>query len=564
MKQLLLVLALIPAFLFAQSKKVRKALEAQQKADQVIISNLKNHIQNLTGGNSSDQNSTAGFETKAVEYISTQFKSIGLQPKGTNGFTQQYRIEDGKKIEPSTYLKVSDKKLEINNDFFPLSYSAEKKVKGMPAMALRERGVPWFADLKDWLEDGSKVQGGKIEDVIKKEAAKVAAKGATALFVYNSGTMADGLTFNSKDKTNASPIPVVYITPAGLKKYFNDRSEMLDLELNVAFRENILNGSNIIGSIDNGVASTIVIGAHYFFGSPASVTELIAAGADDNGSGIATLIELARMLAVSKAKNNNYLFVAFGGPDKGSIAANYWLDNSSNTSPINYMVNLDMVGSYSDGKKLLVHGYNTSPVWNELFTTIADKKLELTVDSGNITTDPAASFYKKGIPELSFSSASHADYASGTDDESKINYPGILQITKFISRLVETTDTKGKIAFAKSPQNTPAAKVAETAVVNAEKADEATLATSTKTTVSLGVIPDRSNSETGLKISGVTPKKLASKLGLQPGDVLTNLGTYPISDLKSYMHALSNFKAGDKTTLRIKRGKDDKEFAVQF
>ncbi|MCW3107743.1 MAG: aminopeptidase [Segetibacter sp.] len=569
MKKLLLALAFIPALLFSQSKKERKALEAQQKADQQVISNLKTHVQYLAGSKAQAQSNVSTAEANAIEYISNQFKTLGLQPKGTDGFVQPFTVDDGKKIEPSTYLKINDNLLEANKEYFPLSYSAEKKVTGMPAMALRERGVPWFVDLKDWLEDRSKTDGYKIEDAIKKEAAKVASKGATALFLYNSGSIADGLLFNKNDKSATLSIPVIYVTPDGYKKYFNDHSQILDIELNVAFKEQTINGSNVIGYIDNAAPSTIVVGAHYNYvftdtnHESAKAAKATVSGADDNSSGIAMLIELARMLSASKAKNNNYLFIAFGSYDKGSTAGNYWLENPTITAPLNYMFNLDMVGSYSESKRLSVQGYGSSPIWKEVFTSIPDKKVDVSIDSIGMVLDPCASFYKKGIPELSFSTATHADY-SATDEEGKINYAGELQIAKFISRLVEATDSKGKVAFAKIVNDyAPAIKAAEQPETNPVKTAEP-LAATAKTAVSLGVIPDKTNSETGLRISGVSPKKLAAKLGLQPGDVLTNLGSYIISDLRSYMHALNNFKTGDKTTLRIKRGKDDKEFAVEF
>jgi hypothetical protein len=566
MKQWLLILAFSPAILFSQSRKERKAIEARQKADQVVINSLKSHIQNLTGNSQSDN---AGFEAKATEYLSNQFKAIGLQPKGSDGYIQSYNIDDGKKIDASTFLRVNDKLLEVNKEFFPLSYSAEKKVKGTPAMALRERGVPWFVDLKDWLEDGSKMQSGNIEDVIKKEIARVATKGATALFLYNSGTTTDGLSFNGKDKNPASPIPVIYVTADGVKKYFTDRSETLDIDLNVAFKNNFLKGSNVIGGIDNGAASAIIIGAHYDQGQAEPNTKIDGvarantAGADDNASGLATLIELARMLSASKAKNNNYVFIAFGGPDKGATGVSYWLNNTANIATINYMVNLDMVGSYNDSKKLLMQGYNTSPIWKELITSVADKQIQLNADNSGVNNELADGFYKKGIPDLSFSSSGHADYSTSADEEGKINYAGTLQILKFVSQLIETADSRGKIAYTRISQTTPVTKVAEQPVTRLEKADNVATFTA-KSTVSLGVIPDRTPTEQGLKISGVTPKKLASKIGLQPGDVLTTLGTYHISDFKSYMYALSKFKAGDKTTLRIKRGKDDREFTVEF
>ncbi len=149
MKKLLLIVALAPAFLLAQSKKQRRAIAEQQKADQVIINNLKNHVQFLSDDKVEGRSTGSKGEALAMEYISNQFKSIGLQPKGTNGYIQQFLIEDGKQIESSTFLSIDGRRMELKKDYVPLAYSATKSVSGMPAMALREKGVPWFVDVKE-------------------------------------------------------------------------------------------------------------------------------------------------------------------------------------------------------------------------------------------------------------------------------------------------------------------------------------------------------------------------------------------------------------------------------
>jgi hypothetical protein len=293
MKKLLLIVAFAPAVLFAQSKKQRKAIAEQQKADQAVINSLKSHVQFLSDDKLEGRSTGSKGEAVAMEYISNQFKSIGLQPKGTNGYIQEFLIEEGKQMEPSTSLTIDGTRLELKKDYVPLAYSATKSVSGTPAMALRERGVPWFVDAKDWLDANGGNAGYNIHTTIQKEVTRAAAKGATALFVYNSTNRPDNISFDNKDKTPASPIPVIYIMPDGYKKYFADHSQVLDIELNVGFREGDRKGHNVIGYIDNGAPSAIVIGAHYDhlgMGEDANASDtgkLIRHGADDNASGIA-------------------------------------------------------------------------------------------------------------------------------------------------------------------------------------------------------------------------------------------------------------------------------------
>ncbi len=484
MKKLLLVLAFAPAFLWAQSKKQRKAIAEQQKADQVIISNLKNHVQFLSDDKLEGRSTGSKGETLAMEYVSNQFKSIGLQPKGTNGYIQEFLIEEGKQIEPSTYLNIDGTKLELKKDYVPLAYSATKLVSGMPAMALRERGVPWFVDVKDWLDANTGNPGNNINSTIQKEAVRAAAKGATALFVYNSTNRQDNILFDNKDKTPSSPIPVIYIMPDGYKKFFSDHSQVLDIELNVAFREGTRKGHNVIGYVDNGASSAIVIGAHYDhlgMGEDANALDTgkaIHRGADDNASGTALLIELARMLSASKAKNNNYLFIAFSGKELGLLGSKYWLEHPTINAPVNYMVNLDMVGRYDTDKKLLIGGNGSSPIWPQVIAGIGDKTLQVKFDSTITGPGDHESFYRKNIPVLFFNTGTHADYHKATDNANKINYEGELRIARYITRLVEATDNKGRIAFAKT-QETVTAPV--------------------ENTVKPGVTPYNSSNSAGLK-----------------------------------------------------------------
>lgn len=552
MKKLLLILAFIPACFtttLAQSKKQKKAaIEAAQKSDKALLENLQAHVQFLSDDKLEGRSAGSEGERQAMEYISNQFKSIGLVPKGTSGYLQQFTIEDGRKIDPATFLKVNGSELRLHNDYVPLAYSATKKVAGMPAMALRERGVPWFVDVKNWVETNKDNPHYDINAAIKEEAARAATKGATALFIYNSGKGVDNIRFSDKDKSEAANIPVVFILPEGLQKYFKDPSDLLDIELNVAFTQRNRKGHNVMGYIDNNAASTIVVGAHYDHlgwgddGGALDTGKIIHNGADDNASGTAALIELARSLAASKARANNYLFVAFSAEELGLLGSKYWVENPTVTTPINYMINLDMVGRYDAAKKLSIGGYGTSPGWAEVMIAAADNNLQVKYDSTGAGPSDHSSFYRKNVPVLFFFTGNHADYHKASDDFDKINYQGELQIVKFINRVIEAADNKGKLAFLKTAEPQVGAL---------------------KYSVSLGVIPDYSSAG-GLRIDGVSPKKLAAKLGLQAGDVLTNLGAYKIEDINTYMQALANFKTGDRTTLRIKRGQDEKEFNVEF
>ena len=154
-----------------------------------------------------------------------------------------------------------------------------------------------------------------------------------------------------------------------------------------------------------------------------------------------------------------------------------------------------------------------------------------------------ASFYKENIPVLSFFTNSHSDYHKISDDADKINYAGEVEIVNYIDKIIEATDSKGKLSFVKT-RDTEMRSIA--------------------LPVTLGIMPDYSFTGTGLRIDAVSKGKTAEKTGLQAGDILLQLGEYKFVDIQTYMQALQHFKKGDSTTLRIKRGDKEMEFAVQF
>ena len=549
MKKLLLIILLIPIFSVAQSKK--KKLKAEQLANATLAANLKGHVQYLADDKLEGRRTGTQGEVLAMQYISKQYEQIGIEPKASNGYVQEFDIDEGKQAsDRNTFMKVNDKKAELNNDFFPLAFSASKAVKGTPAVALNESGQPWFKDVKEILDENQNNPHFDIFDFIKKDADKIAEKGATALVLYNTSSLTDNILFNKNDKSTETKIPVLYITKEGFKKYFNDLSATLNIELSVGFVQRIRKARNVVGFINNNAENTVILGAHYDhlgYGEDKNALDtghLIHNGADDNASGTAALIELARLLKKSSPKNNNYLIINFSGEELGLFGSKYWLEHPTTKISSNYMINMDMVGRYDTAHKLTIGGYGTSPVWGEVFQTTTNKNLIVKFDSSGAGPSDHEAFYRKDMPVLFFFTGSHSDYHKATDDWDKINYDGEREIVQYIYKLIAATDSKGKLSFTKTR--------------------EQQMGRSSKFTVSLGVIPDYGYSGTGVRIDGVSQGKLAERIGLQAGDILLQMGEYKFVDVMSYMQTLSKFKKGDKTKLVIKRKDEEKEFNIEF
>ncbi len=529
------------------SQKGNRATD--DRSDARLLNNLKEHVQFLADDKLEGRQTGTKGEELAMEYIANQYRQIGLEPKGTNGYIQQFEINEGKQIASGSYFRINGSDLTLNTEYFPLAFSAATNVKGSAAVSLREANSPWFVDVKGWLDENKTNPHFDINENIIKEAARAASKKATMLLLYNSSNDVDNIQFNKNDKSAAASIPVIYVTSAGTKKYLSDKSSALDVEVSLNMSNKTRTARNVVAYLDNGAANTVILGAHYDhlgFGSDKNALDtghIIHNGADDNASGTAALIELARMLKRGEVKNNNYLFISFSGEELGLLGSKYWLENPTVTINPNYMINMDMVGRYDGERKLTVGGFGTSPVWSEVVTT-ANPGLIVKLDSSGSGPSDHASFYRKDIPVLFFFTGSHSDYHKATDDADKINYEGQKEITKYIYNIIRATDNKGKLSFLKTR--------------------EPNMGGSTRFTVSLGVIPDYGYSGTGVRIDGVSPGKLAEKIGLKGGDILLQLGEYKFVDVSSYMQALSKFKKGDKTVLRIKRGTEEKSFDIEF
>ncbi len=528
----------------AQSKK------AKAKADKTTTENLQAHIQYLASDKLEGRRAGSPGENLAMQYISNIFEKYKLSPEGENGFIQEFEISEGNSFSsPDNFFSVNGEKLEPKADYYPLSFSANTTAKGSVSPMLREKNQIWFWNVSDVLDDNSKNPHFDILSAIKDEAQKDIKKGATALIVYNSSTLADNILFNKYDTTAAIDIPVIYLTQQGFQKYFADPTNVFDLDLNVDLKADNRKAHNVIGYINFNAPTTIIIGAHYDHlgygedGNSLDGAGQIHHGADDNASGTAAMLELARILYNTKARNNNYLFMAFSGEELGLLGSKYWLQHPTVNVTINYMINLDMVGRYDADRKLTIGGYGTSPTWGDVFQTTTDANLVTKYDSSGSGPSDHASFYRDSIPVLFFFTNSHSDYHKATDDADKINYKDETEIVDYIINIINATNNKGKLEFLKTK--------------------DAEMRT-TSLPVTLGVMPDYGYTGTGMRIDGVSKGKTAEKIGLKAGDVLLQLGDFKFVDVQTYMQALQHFKKGDKTTLLISRDGKEMSFDVQF
>lgn len=538
------------------------ASQAQKlkKEDKQLMANLKGHVVFLSSDQLEGRRTGTTGEKLAADYISTAFKNIGITPKGTSEYFQQFEVNEGKEVDAKTHLLIDGHNLVLHKDFFPLSFSPNASVEAVPSIVLQEADMPWFVDLKELLEENKSNPHFDINEAVSNGVKEMHKNGATAIFLYNTSEIKDGLQFNGKDKTPLAPIPIVYITKPAAAKFLSDETASPDIKLKTEIVPKTRTGTNVVAYIDNSAPTTIVLGAHYDhlgWGEDGNSmirtgSKQIHNGADDNASGTAALIELARALKISKYKSHNYLFIAFSGEELGLFGSKYFVENPTvDLNNISFMINMDMLGRLNDSSKVItVGGYGTSPLWGDVYNTkgrnaLYSGDLKYKFDSSGTGPSDHTSFYKKDIPVLFYFTGLHADYHKPTDDFDKINYNGQLQIVKHIYSLVEKANAEtGKIAFTKTR--------------------EVSTTTSARFSVTMGIMPDYTYSGAGVRVDGVSENRPAQKAGIRTGDIITAIGNYSVTSVESYMQALSKFKKGEKTTAVYKRGNETLSATIEF
>ncbi len=308
---------------------------------------------------------------------------------------------------------------------------------------------------------------------------------------------------------------------------------------------------NVVGYLDNSAKKTVIIGAHYDhlgmgeFNSLSTSTKDPYNGADDNASGVAAIIEIARLLKSENYKRNNYIFIAFTGEEMGLYGSKHYVKKEEDVLKItNYMINLDMVGRMNDEKKLIINGVGTSAVWKYVMKTIDFDSLQIVTTESGVGPSDHTSFYLNQIPVLHFFTGIHEDYHKPSDDVDKINYEGIESVIRYIMTVISRLDDKLKLSYIKTK-------------------DEDVMS-APKFSVTLGVLPDYTFEGEGMRIDMVKDNRPASTAGIEGGDIVIQMDNHKVDNMKSYMEGLAKYKKGDKVKVKVKRGTQELEFEVGF
>jgi hypothetical protein len=320
-------------------------------------------------------------------------------------------------------------------------------------------------------------------------------------------------------------------------------------ELAHAGRPDGVRTQNVVAMISGAdpalAGEAIVIGAHYdHLGRSAAgsldpeARDAIRNGADDNASGTAAVLELARRFAAHPARRS-IVVANFSGEELGLLGSQWFVEHSP--VPLDStvaMLNFDMVGRLRNDR-LIVYGTGTARELPALVDSAnVEPKLKLDRVADGFGPSDHSSFYAKGIPVLHFFTDLHEDYHRATDDYWKIDALGEARVVALAERVAR--------AIADRPSKLTPLRIAAAPAMSPRRDGS---------NVYLGTIPDMATGDVrGLKLTGVRANSPADKGGLKAGDVIVQFGGRNVKDLYTYSDALYAHQPGDAVDVVYLRG----------
>jgi len=598
---------------------VSVAVFAQQPS-QPSIDRLRNNIMYLASDALEGRRTGTQGANDAAHYIAAEFNMLGLRPgmpgggrtRGENRarYLQPFPYVSKVELGKGNMLVLNGHPVDgigtrVGEDWMPLGFSsngsvpasemvfagygissAELKYDDYAVSNVRDRIVIVFTGTPDGDNPhGQFVQAGQVR--FKVAAARAAGARALLIIASEEKLADERLAWLAYDNAGEAGIPVIVISRGLAKSILSveltelqkaadvriaagsplrQPSKGFSLGLTVNVNRIESPSFNVVGILTGSDPKlkneAIVIGAHYDHlglggeGSLAPREGEIHHGADDNASGTAGVLELARMLTQGPRPRRTIVFIAFSGEEEGLIGSNYYVNHPvvplANTVA---MINMDMIGRLKD-QKLSIGGVGTAQEWKDeikrtqdSFTAPQTIPASAGNHSTNATVSPFAltlnedgygpsdhsSFYSKQIPVLFFWTGTHNDYHKPSDTAEKINYQGEARIVSFVANIIRDVDKSEK-----RPTYTVAKSESQ--------------GRSTGFRVYLGTIPNYADSNDGLLLDGVRDDSPAAKAGIKAGDKIVKLSGRDVKNVYDYTYALGEMKAGEEYEVELMRG----------
>jgi len=555
----------------------------------------------------------------ATSYVAQVMAAVGLRPAGDMGdWFQHYGFDSGVSLGDGNRMRLLDHagetELAVDRDWRPLAFSgtgsidpAEVVFAGYGLLAPAEGAFPAYDSYQDLDVQGKWVLALRYlpEDLpperrqqlheyaeLRFKAMVARDKGARGLILASgpSAQVKEQLVpLKSEVGSGGGSLPVVSISDgvaarllAAAGKDLAETQKALDsgepqagsplpnlrIAAEIRLDRQRAADRNVLGRLDAGAApgeSLVVIGAHVDHigrGEDKSSRDeeadagKIHFGADDNGSGVAALLEIAQHLAALKAAGklklrHDILFAAWTGEELGRLGSAHFAktfaapaeDKGLVPRVIAYL-NLDMVGRLDQA--LYIQGVGSSSLWrSELERRNAPIGLPLRLQEDSYLPTDTTSFYLQGIPVLTSFTGAHADYNTPRDTADRLNYEGLVKVARLMALMTrglgERPDAPDYIA-----QEKPA-----------------TGASRANLRAYFGTIPDYTETDVkGVRVNGVAKGGPAELGGLQAGDLILAVAGKTIENIYDYTYALNALKVGQPVQVRVQRGGESIELSV--
>jgi aminopeptidase YwaD len=510
-------------------------------------------------------------EIIARDFIADQFREIGLEPYYPEGYYKGFDFSSDATFSADSRIVLSGVSYLIDTDFYAVSFFGKTSLKSKivhvgNGIVDAEHGIDDYSyfEVKDlngyvfiidisYPADYKFINQDNYYQYVQEMMYVAIQKGAAAIILYQSNE--NRLTFHPQTflQNTRKSVPILLAGPA-LKKKISKGSDDQEIYIQIFSSRETQTGYNVAAKINNNSTSTVVIGAHYDhlgFGGPISRhigPPRIHPGADDNASGVALVIELARFIKNADFKKHNYIFVAFGAEEKGLVGSKAFVDDTiCRLNNVIAMINLDMVGRLDPtSRKLNVLGTGSSAKWDSLLNISYSAGIDMNRNPSGTGGSDQMAFYMKDIPVLFFITGIHKDYHTPSDVIEKINFNGMVDIAILVANIVCHLNNVTSMPYIQGEDK------------------ESLVDRSYTRGVTLGVIPDHTFGGKGMRIDDVFPGRNADLAGIKPGDIIVHIDDYEVSDLTSYMKALSNYRAGLKAMVKVIRGTEEHTMEVTF
>lgn len=538
---------------------------------------------------------------KAGRFIADRFREFGLQAVDQDGYLQPYQVTTAAKLGKGNRFRFTDGGKRVSapaEDFRPFNFSSSGKLSGPVVFVGYGVTAPEYnyddyagLDVKGKVVllmrhepqeyDESSVFAGRIytrHAQFSSKASNAKMHGASAVILISDRANHRGESdelekFGATGGPGDAGIPFVQVKAARLDEWFRAAGKNLEdiqaeidkdlkprsfafpatiqVDATIDLERAVRTVHNVVGYLPGTSEEFVVIGAHYDhlglgeqFSMAPSMAGTIHPGADDNASGAAGVIELARWFSRQPKQRRGILFLAFSGEEMGLLGSSHFVDHPS--LPLGRavaMINMDMIGRIREGK-VYVGGVGTGVNLKELIDRIAPKyplHLDYSDTTGYGSSDHT-SFTTKQVPVLFFFSGLHSDYHKPSDTWDKIEAPAAVTLLRMIAEIADTLrEVTERPQFVRVEPKMSAHAGGPTGGGGGYGPW-------------FGSIPDFGGNIKGVKFADIRAGSPAEKAGFKAGDIMIEFDGKAIGNLEDFTYVLRSKKPGDEVLVKVLRG----------